>query len=186
MHLLAEREGGVASPNPADTGPTAHPALLGMGLARLSFKSGASAVALLPSREAAQPGRRRGASTDSDELRDQVQMWALAEADLLVATSSSAFASAGRSQGATHRRLLGERARDTLASRGGSRDASPKKSYVVAREGTCFPWPGALDGAPMTNVGSRFEDTACWDERTHRCFSWSSSPPHRPPRLVPH
>ena len=42
-----------------------------------------------------------------------------------------------------------------------------------------------LPGAPMSAVGSYFEDTSCWSERRNRRFSWASSPAERPPRLVP-
>ena len=107
-------------------------------------------------------------------LRDQVQMWALGEADLLVATHGSAFASAGRS--------LGWRGR---GGEGRAGVTSGPSSYVVAREGSCFPWPDALGGGPMTAAGSQFEDSSCWSERRHRRFSWAAGPPRRPPRLVP-
>jgi len=211
MHLLASREGGAVQPGSShqSDAPTAPEALLDLGLARVSFKSGASAVALLPGRGAGEGaqgggGEAGGAGSEAeDAVRDQVQMWALAEADLLVATFASAFASVGRSNGATLQRPVsgggggggggeGKEGARPAATRGadGSREGGSlgetyKASYVVAREGTCFPWPRALDGAPMTNVGSRFEDSLCWDERLHRRFSWSSSPAHRPPRLVP-
>lgn len=84
-------------------------------------------------------------------------MWALGEVDLMVATHGSAFASVGRAEAA-------QRVRAREGADGGAgeeRTSRHATSYVVARDGMCFPWPDALGGAPMSSVGSHFEDTSC-------------------------
>jgi hypothetical protein len=75
----------------------------------------------------------------------------------MVATHGSAFASIGRAEAAQRVRAREGAGRGA----GGGGGAKHGKSYVVARDGMCFPWPDALGGAPMSSVGSHFEDTSC-------------------------
>jgi len=100
-------------------------------------------------------------------------MWALGLVDLMVATHASAFASIGRAEAAQRVRASGGKGAKDAKSYGVAMDGKEggggygvardglRRQYVVARDGMCFPWPRALGGAPMSRVGSHFEDTSC-------------------------
>lgn len=156
VQQLVRSEGKVA-----DGWQAQQPALQDLGAEMLQFESGARLATLTHDADASPRIRR---------LRAQLDLWALAHADLLVSTHGSSFASVGRAKAYA-------RSRHPQAQ---SQHHVNFSSFTLTRDGSCFPWPNG--GGPMSWSGHSFEDTSCWSERWHRTYSWASAPPKRPPK----